>query len=329
LRVSGKWIVFLVTAIAIIVIAIASFEALYEITPSVTYVLSVPTINPTYSTPIRHVIVIIMENAEYSSVIGNATSTPYQNLLASKYALAAQYHATSHPSLPNYISLIAGSTFGISSDCQPNECSQNGRSIVDLLNQAGFSWREYAESMPTNCSQAVSSDNLYYPKHNPFVYFSDITGNRGSGQTSSYCQTHIVPFNELNSDLAKNNLPNYAFITPNICDDAHDCSLATGDKWLAGVVPRIINSSEFSSTVLFIIYDEGTTNLGINGTLGGGHVACIVVSPFVKMGYTSQVQYSHFSLLATVEAIYNLGNLGQNDATAPIMQDIFTTTFTR
>src|SRR5487761_231389 len=304
-------IILFVTCVAVIIIIISSLATLYEATPPVTNVLTAPTITPSFPTPIRHVIIIVMENAEYSSVIGNGTTTPYQNLLASKYSLAAQYYATTHPSLPNYVSLIAGSAFGITSDCQPNECSQSGRSIVDLLNQGGYSWKEYAESMPTNCSQTISSDNLYYPKHNPFVYFSDITGNHGSGQTSSYCKTHVVPFTQFSLDLA------------------HNCSLSTGDNWLSGVVPKIINSSEFNSTVLFITYDEGSTNLGVNSSQGGGHVACIIVSPFVKTGYTSQVQYSPYSLLATIEAIYNLGNLGQNDATAPVMQDIFTTTLAR
>jgi phosphatidylinositol-3-phosphatase len=137
-----------VAVAAIIVIVISSFVILYQTAPPVTDVLSAPTVSPTFTTPIKHVVIIVMENAEYSSVIGNGTSTPYQNFLASKYALAAQYYATTHFSLPNYFSLIAGSTFGRSSDCEPSACSESGRSIVDLLNQLGFSWKEYAESMP-------------------------------------------------------------------------------------------------------------------------------------------------------------------------------------
>jgi phospholipase C len=320
----GQRVYFIAAAVVIAVTVIASLVILYETTPVVTDVLTAPTATPNFPTPIRHVVIIVMENKEYSSVIGNTTEAPYQNLLASKYALASQYYAISHPSLPNYLSLIAGSTLGISSDCEPIQCSQNAKSIVTMLNQGGFSWKEYAESMPTNCSQVASSDNLYYPRHNPFVYFSDITGNYGSGKTSSYCESHVVPFSEFNLDLANNKLPNYAFITPNVCDDAHDCPLSTGDNWLSGIVPEIIHSPEFNSTVLFIVYDEGTTNLGMNGSEGGGHVACIIVSPFVKMGYKSQIQYSHYSLLATLEAIYNLGNLGRDDAGAPTMQDLFT-----
>jgi phospholipase C len=326
LRIGRRWIISGAVAVAIIAIVVVStFAISYEGAPNVTTsLLSSPTVNPTFATPIRHIIVIVMENHEYSDVIGSGTGAPYQNYLASKYALATQYYAVAHPSLPNYFALIAGSTLGISSDCQPSQCSQSGKSVVDLLNQAGFSWKEYAESMPTNCSQTVSSDNnLYYPKHVPFVYFTDITGNRGSGKTSSYCQSRVVPFGEFYSDLGNNSLPNYAFVTPNVCNDSHNCGLTTGDNWLAGVVPKIINSPEFNSTVLFIVYDEGATNLGANGSQGGGHVACIVVSPFVKTDYKSTVRYSHYSLLATVEAIYNLGSLGRNDASAPTMQDLF------
>lgn len=310
--------------IVIVIVVVSSIVVTYETPPVITDVLTAPTTSPIFPTPVRHVIIIMMENAEYSSVIGNASATPYQDMLASKYALAAQYYATDHPSLPNYISLVAGSPLGISSDCDPSQCGLVGeKSIVNLLNQKGFSWKEYAESMPSNCSETASSDGLYYPRHDPFVYFSEITGNRGSGHVSSYCEAHVVPFGQFSKDLESNNLPNFAFITPNICDDAHSCPLTTGDNWLASVVPGIIDSPSFNSTVLFIVYDEGRTNLGVNGSSGGGHVACIVVSPFSKMEYASQVQYSHYSLLATVEAIYELGSLGRNDAGAPIMQDLF------
>ncbi len=273
------------------------------------------------ASPIQHVIIILMENEEYSSVIGNP-SAPYENLLASRYALAGEYFAVSHPSLPNYIALIAGSTFGVTSDCLPAQCSVNSSSIVTLLQSHNLTWEEYAESMPTNCSQSVSPDGLYQPKHNPFVYFSSITGNNGTGQTSEYCDSHVVPMSQFWTDLAENALPNYAFITPNNCDDAHSCPLSTGDQWLSTVVPRIINSSSFSSTALFITYDEGSTNSGF-GSNAGGQVTCILISPFAKQGYTSDVQYSHYSLLATVEAIFKLGSLGRNDAEAPPMTDLF------
>jgi phosphatidylinositol-3-phosphatase len=299
----------------------ASSATSSEQTSSTTTARSSSAVSTSGSVQISHVIIVLMENEEYSSVIGNP-SAPYQNGLASSYALAADYFGVAHPSLPNYLALISGSTFGVASDCQPAQCSQpsNVTTIATLLDSHHLSWREYAESMPTNCSQAVSSDDLYYPKHNPFVYFAAITGNNGTGSTSSYCDSHVVSLSQFYTDLAAGDLPNYSFVTPNICDDAHSCSLATGDSWLSTFVPKVIGSSSFATTALFITYDEGNTN---DTTGGGGKVPCILVSPFAKPGYVSDVAYSHYSLLATVEAIFNLGSLGRHDSTASSMGDLF------
>jgi len=263
-----------------------------------------------------------MENEGYNSVIGNA-SAPYQNSLAASYALAANYFAVSHPSLPNYLSLIGGSTFGVTTDCLPAQCSLPGSvsTVASLLDAKKLTWREYAESMPGNCSQVNSPDGLYFTKHNPFVYFGAITGNNGTGSVSAYCDSHVVPMDQLWLDLQAGALPSYSFITPNICDDAHSCPLAIGDQWLSTIVPKVTGSSSFATTALFIVYDEGASN-DANG--GGGQVVCILVSPFAKAGYASHVAYSHYSLLATVEAIFNLGNLGRDDATANVMSDLFT-----
>jgi phosphatidylinositol-3-phosphatase len=284
----------------------------------------------TISTPVantrsvQHVIVILMENEEYSQVINNSNA-PYENKLANTYALAENYDAVSHPSLPNYLALTAGSTFGVTSDCEPAQCPQNVTNMVDLIKAKGLSWKAYEESMPVNCSQSISNDGLYYPKHDPFVYYDDITGNNGQGKTSAYCNAHVIPFGTLANktgqfftDVANNRLPSYSFITPNMCDDAHNCALSVGDKWLSRVVPLIIKSPGFASTVIFIVYDEGITNIG-----GGGHVACIVVGPSTLVNHIkSDKSYNHYSLLATVEAVYNLGNLGRNDATAKVMKAI-------
>ena len=284
---------------------------------------AVDTAQPVPSTSVQRVITIVMENEKYSQVIGNP-SAPYENALAANYTPLTEYYAIRHPSLPNYLAMVSGSTQGISSDCLPSQCSTNSSSIVDLLRSHGLTWKEYAESMPTNCSQAVSSDGLYWPKHNPFVYFSSITGNTGTGQTSAYCDSHVVSLAQFWNDLNANALPNYSFITPNICDDAHSCSLSTADTWLSKVVPRIESSQEFSSTVLFLTYDESAaSDVSGFGSAHGGHILCIVVSPFVNRGYQSTVQYSHYSLLATTESLLGLGNLGTNDATAQPMSDVF------
>ncbi|MGI0091967.1 MAG: alkaline phosphatase family protein [Nitrososphaerales archaeon] len=277
-----------------------------------------------YQTPIKHVVIILMENTEYFDVIGSS-SAPFENVLANNYSLATQYYAITHPSLPNYLALIGGSTFGVTTDCSLVQCLQNSTNLTDLLVQHDYSWKEYAESMQANCSRQPSLDGLYAPKHDPFVYFKDVTGNDGTGATSTYCDSHVVPFTRFTNDLQSNDLPNYAFITPNLCNDAHDCSLAYADNWLSTHVSQIIDSTSFSSTVIFIVYDEGSTNLGFSN-FNGGHVACIAVSPFVKSHYRSIVQYSHYSLLATVESIFGVGSLGRGDSNSSNMQDLFNIT---
>jgi phosphatidylinositol-3-phosphatase len=269
--------------------------------------------------PIKHVIIILMENEAYQQVIGSA-SAPYENSLASHYASAANYFALTHPSLPNYFALVAGDTFGVTSDCLPNQCNIAGPTIASLLDSHGLTWKEYAESMPVNCSQNNSADGLYVTKHDPFVYFSSITNNTGSGATSEYCDSHVISFSQFWTDLQASNLPNYSFITPNICNDAHSCPLSTGDAWLSTVIPKIVNSSSFGSTAIFVTYDEGSGSTPNSPS----QVTCILVSPFARQGFTSDVYYTHYSLLATVEAILGVGNLGRNDATATVMSDLFT-----
>ena len=291
-----------------------------KIVNSTTTSKSTTTIAPTSTipanTPIKKVIVIVLENKGYNDVIGNGAA-PYQTLLASRYAVASNYLAVARPSLPNYLAMVSGSSFGIDSDCLPSQCPLTNTTIVNLIEAKGLSWKEYAESMPGNCSQSNSPDGLYAPKHNPFVYFTNITGNEGFGRASSYCSTHDVSFGQFWADLEANALPSYSFITPNLCNDAHDCLLSVADQWLSTVVPSIINSSSFSSTALFIVYDEGISNSPSN------RVALTLVSPLARQGYVSQVAYTHYSLLATIESLLGLGNLGRNDMTANVMSDLF------
>ena len=137
--------------------------------------------------------------------------------------------------------------------------------------------------MPGDCSQNDSPDGLYFTKHDPFVYFDPITGDSGSGNTSAYCDAHVVPFTQFWGDLSTSNLPNYSFITPNICDDAESRPLSTGDRWLSTVVPRIVNSSAFASTALFIVYDEGTNNASF-GPNAGVRSSASSFPPFARVG---------------------------------------------
>jgi phosphatidylinositol-3-phosphatase len=247
-----------------------------------------------------HVFVIVMENREYGSVIGNPAA-PYLNGLVKNYTLASNYFAVSHPSLPNYLALVAGSTFGITSDC--TACFVNAPNLADQIEASGRSWKAYMEDMPAPCYLGGWSGR-YAQKHNPFVYFTDIRNN------ASRCAAHVVPFTMFSTDLTSNTLPNYVWITPNLCNDMHDCATGVGDGWLAGVVPQILASAAWrDGGVLFITWDEGSSAAGF-GDSWGGRVATIVISPLGRTGFQSWILGSHYNLLRTIEDAWGLGALG-------------------
>jgi acid phosphatase len=256
-----------------------------------------------------HIFTIVMENHNYGTILANTTEAPYTNSLIARYSLAANYAAVAHPSLPNYLALTGGSTYGITTDC--TDCFVTATSIADRITASGRTWKAYQESMPAPCF--VGDSYPYAQKHNPFVYFNGI-------RTSSECNKD-VPYSSLASDLASaSTTPNYAFITPNLCNDTHDCPIATGDQWLSQNVPLILQSPAFTqqNSALFITYDEDD-----NGT---NQVATIVITNStnnVPAGYRSGVAYTHYSLLKTVEWAWGLAPLTGNDTAAQPMADFF------
>ena len=247
-----------------------------------------------------HVFVIVMENHEYGSVIGNSAA-PYINSLAASYGLATNYYGASHPSLPNYLALTAGGTFGIASDC--TACYVSASNIADQVEGSGRSWKAYMEDMPTPCYMGASYGN-YAMKHNPFMYYNDIRDNRAR------CVAHVVPFTQLGADLGSGQVPNFVWITPNLCNDTHDCGVSAGDAWLRSVVPTITGSAAFrNGGVLFITWDEGSSSAGCCGDAWGGHVATLVISPRAIRGFRSGTAENHYGLLRTIEDGFHLGHL--------------------
>lgn len=273
-----------------------------------------PTALPSFS----HLFVIIFENHEYTSIAGN-TNAPYFNSLAAQYGLATRFYAATHPSLPNYIALTAGSNYGITSDC--TDCYLNVANLADQIEASGRTWRAYYESMSTSCYTGSSSSNAggtYAQKHDPFIYFDDIRNN------STRC-ANIVPLTNLDADLASGAY-NLMWITPNMCNSMHDCNVATGDAWLKNIAPKILNSAAFRDNgALFVTFDEGSTNNGCCTHAAGGRVFTIVAGPRAKRGFQSAQPYDHYSLLATIEDAWGMPRL-QNAACAcsPNLSEFFT-----
>jgi phosphatidylinositol-3-phosphatase len=244
-----------------------------------------------------HVAVIVMENKEYGDVIG-ARAAPFINALARNYALARTMYAVGHPSLPNYLALTGGSTFGIGSDC--TDCGVNATSIVDQLLQAHISWKAYMEDLPHPCFTGPSSGD-YAKKHDPFAYYTRITHNR------DLC-AHIVSLGQLGADQRAAALPRFIWITPNLCHDMHDCGVSTGDRFLAALVPALLRSLGRNG-LLFLTWDEGSSNASCCRLASGGHVATIVAGPGARRGARLSTPTDHYSVLQTIEDLLGLPRL--------------------
>jgi acid phosphatase len=234
-----------------------------------------------------HIVVILFENKSYDDVIGSAAA-PTFNRLARTGALLTRYYAVAHPSLPNYLALVSGSTHGVTTDC--TTCSVRARNLVDLLEAGRRSWKVYAEGLPRSGFTGAQSGR-YVKKHNPFLYFPDVATNRRRRQ-------RIVPLSQLRSDLAARRLPSFSLVVPDLCHDMHDCPVATGDGWLRGVLPALLGSGRLASGVVFVAFDEGPFS---DTAGGGGHIPVLAVGPTVRPGAKSAALLSHYNLLRTIE----------------------------
>jgi phosphatidylinositol-3-phosphatase len=245
-----------------------------------------PSPSPSPTPSPSHVFVIILENTPYQV----AMAQPYISSLAKQYAFATDYHQLGHPSLPNYLGMTSGSTWGIRDDGY-HRLPATG--LGDALTNAGVSWKAYMEGFSGDC---FHSPYPYALKHNPFPYYG--------GQ----CPANVVPMTSLAPDL-NGTTPQLSWITPGLCNDGHDCGVRTADRWLSGVVPQIISSSAWQQNgVLLITWDESTN--------ADSRVALLVVTP--KLRGPISTTMDHFSLLATVSDQLGVARLGQSAQAASL-----------
>ncbi len=248
-----------------------------------------------------------MENLPYSA----AMATPGFASLAHRYAWASASYAAAHPSLPNYLALVAGSTFGTTSDCL--SCFVTADNLGAQLSRAGITWGAYFEGVSSSCYLGTSY-GVYAAKHNPFRYFADV-------RTSPSLCAHLLPFSQLGPELAgpASGVPRFVWVTPNVCHDGHSCPAAEAAAWLDTFVAEVTASQAWrQGGVLFVTWDEGSfgdaRQATPQGTVvpsgGGGHVLTLVVSPSVPPGRVVATPLSHDALLATIERAFGLPLLG-------------------
>jgi hypothetical protein len=249
-----------------------------------------PTTTPAGGT-IDHVVVVWLENEEATGI--TASSMPYLYGLSTTYGRADQFYAVSHPSLPNYLAFWSGSTQGVTDD---GTYDLGAASLSSQMAAAGRSWRTYAQDYPgTGCNLGSSYPGpvdgagvagTYVRKHNPAMSFTSVSG-------STQC-ANIQPLAKFDPSV------DVAFVVPNLCNDAHDCSLATADAFLKGFVPQVTGAPDWAHTLLVISFDEGSSS-----TNGGGRIFTAVVRQGLS-GVVSTTVHSHYSLLRTIENLNGL-----------------------
>jgi phosphatidylinositol-3-phosphatase len=272
---------------------------------------------------IDHVWVVVMENHNWADI--DSVAAPYIiDTLLPLGAHAQHYYNPPglHPSEPNYVWMEAGAADSLpgrhdfASDRNPawNNSTSETNHLVTLLEKAGLSWKAYAEDIGGfSCPLQARGD--YSPRHVPFLFFWDVTDN--NEPLSRHCIRHIRPYAELASDLAKEP-PAYSFIIPNLCNDMHDCSIRTGDTWLARELPKIMNSAAYrSGGAIFVTWDESEKS-------GDSPIGMIVLSPYAKKNYSNAIHYDHSSLLKTLAEIFGVSTDIGAAAGATDLSDFFT-----
>jgi hypothetical protein len=303
---------------------------------------AMPSSGPSYS---GHIVFITLENHPLSSVTCSGCAS-YMTSLGNSYASSANYvgpvSSSWKPSLPNYLGLFSGQTWGCVSDSLPNAgctiapwtCS-SVCNIVDRFSAAGISWKGYMEGMPgpNICNSNGGSDGtVYVAHHNPFVYFGNIVNNStrcslvvpsGSSGGATSCGTSVTAsaISNLVSDL-NGTAPNFSWVTPNRIDDSHDCGVQQANSWLSVVVPAILTTKTFETDVsatAVITFDEPTA-----GTYGTTPVYFVVAGPGARPYYTSSTKFTHLNWLATIESNWSLSCLvSRNDCGAIVMSGFF------
>ena len=243
-----------------------------------------------------HVVVVVLENKERGKVLGNPAA-PAFNAFARNGAVLTGYRGVTHPSLPNYLALVSGSTHGISSDC--TSCTVGGSSLADTLEARKLTWKAYAEGLP-RVGWTGPSRGRYAKKHVPFLYFRRVLARPARLR-------RIVPLAQLTRDRAAGRLPNFALVVPDLCHDMHDCSVATGDAWLKRFLPPLL---KLPGTAVFVVFDESDA--------ADPRVPALALGPLVRARSYATGATSHYGLLRTIEEGLGLPLLGRSARAVPV-----------
>jgi len=241
------------------------------------------------------VMIVVFENTDYAE----ALKQPGFAKLAEDGALLTNFHAETHPSQPNYLALVSGSTHGVNHD---GKVDLNAPNLVDRLEAKGRSWKAYLEDYPGNCFLGEKSGD-YVRKHNPFASFTNIQ------KLPERC-SKMVPAKELKDDIDSRNLPDVSLYVPNMKNDGHDTGSAYASRWLTEKFLPALGHPLPPGLLLIVTFDES------GSSKEGNRIYTVMVGAGVKAGARSAERYDHYSILRTIESRYGLESLHSNDANA-------------
>jgi len=241
-----------------------------------------------------HVVVVVFENQDPQSVIGSPHA-PYLTSVSKTGAYFTQAHAVAHPSQPNYVALFSGSTHGVTDDSCPQ--SIRGDNLGSQLLAAGRTFAGYSEDLPAVGAQDCEAGR-YRRKHNPWVDFPGLPPEVNQ------------PYSALPADFA--DLPTVSFVVPNMCHDMHDCSVTAGDRWAKRELAPYVEWATTHNSLLVVTFDESD-----EPDDGENPIATFFVGPMVEPGRTDQ-EIDHYSVLRTIEQMYDLPPLGEAADRGPV-----------
>jgi acid phosphatase len=237
-----------------------------------------------------HIVLVTFENHAYSQINGSS-SAPYFNSLASQGAKFSQSYGVTHPSEPNYLAMFSGSTQGITDDSCPHTFS--GNNLGNQLITAGKTFRGYSEAMPSDGYTGCSS-GTYRRKHNGWVNFSNVPSSSN------------LMFSDFPSSANFASLPTVSYVSPDMCNDMHDCSISTGDTWLKNKMDAYAQWAKTHNSLLIVTFDED------NGS-SSNHIFTTFVGAHTQVGTFSN-QINHYNVLSTIESAYGLSHLNSASA---------------
>jgi phosphatidylinositol-3-phosphatase len=279
----------------------------------------------------QHIVVIIDENKDYGQILDPAHA-PHISALAKAYGNATNFWAETHPSEPNYVALVGGDTFGIQDDGAYSSAGHtiDGANLATQLDAAGLTWKGYYESIPAPGSSVIfANGGLYATKHSGFMNFASVQNDPKRAE-------HIVGFDQLDRDIAANDVPSFALIVPNQCNDMHgvkgaqmpaDCQttdglIRRGDAVIGELVAKLQSTQAWASSENFAIvvtFDEGSKS-----GRDGGHIPTVVITNHGPRGVIDDGSYTHYALLRTIEDAFGIHEYLRHAAESAPMLPLFT-----